>query len=216
MGCSCRRRRERRRRRGAGRRRRRQGEGRRQGGLVHLDADRAGPEDRRRVPEGDRHQGRDVPLRRLGDPAALPAGDGRRPGRRRRADPFRAGRRQCARQEGLLRRLQAEEFRQGARGRQGSEWSVRRPAAQHDDALSAQRQSRGRRRAQDLGRPARSQIQGQAGHDRSVLHLAAGVGGRHHGEGARLAVLREAARKRRHDRAGQSAGRRICSSAASG
>ena len=40
---------------------------------------------------------------------------------------------------------------------------------------------------------ARSQIQGQAGDDRSVLHLAAGVGGRHHGEGARLAVLRKAA-----------------------
>ena len=178
----------------ARRRRRRQGEGRRQGGLVHLDADRAGPEDRRRLPEGVRHQGRDVPLRRLGDPAPLPAGDGCRPRRGRRADPFGTGRRQCARQERPLRRLQAEELRQGAGRRQGPERPVRRPAAQPDDALSAQRQSRRRRRAEDLGRPAQSQIQGQAGDDRPVVHLAAGVGGRHDVEGARLGLLREAAR----------------------
>ena len=36
---------------------------------------------------------------------------------------------------------------------------LRRPAPQHDDALSAHRQSRGRRRAEDLGRPHRPQIQ---------------------------------------------------------
>ncbi len=110
--------------------------------------------------------------------------------------------------KGLFARLQAEEFRQGAGRRQGPERPVRRPAAQPDDALSAQRQSRRRRRAEDLGRPAQSEIQGQAGDDRSVLHLAAGVGGRHDVEGARLGLLREAARQRRHDRAGQPAGRR--------
>ena len=168
------------------------------------------------VPEGDRHQGRDVPLRRLGDPAPLPAGDGCRPRRGRRAHPLRARRRQRARQEGAVRRLQAEEFRQGAGRRQGPERPVRRPAAQPDDALPAQRQSRRRRRAEDLGRPARRQVQGQAGDDRSVVHLAAGVGGRHDVEGARLGLLREAARQRHHDRAGQPAGRPTCSSAASG
>ena len=66
----------------------------------------------------------------------------------------------------------------------------------------------GRRRAEDLGRPAQPEIQGQAGDDRSVVHLAAGVGGRHDVEGARLGLLREAARQRHHDRAGQPAGRR--------
>ena len=140
----------------AGRRRSRQGEGRRQGDLVHLDADRPGPEDRRRLPEGDRHQGRDVPLRRIGHLAPFPAGDGRRPRRGRRADPFGAGRRQCARQEGAVPRLQAEELRQGAGRRQGPERPVRRPAPQPDDPLPAQRQSRGRGRAEDLGRPAQS------------------------------------------------------------
>ena len=51
---------------------------------------------------------------------------------------------------------------------------------------------------------------------RSVVHLAAGVGGRHDVEGARLGLLREAARQRHHGGAGQPAGRPTCSSAASG
>ena len=44
--------------------------------------------------------------------------------------------------------------------------------------------------------------------DRPVVHLAAGLGGRHDVEGARLGLLREAARQRHHGGAGQPAGRR--------
>ena len=53
------------------------------------------------------------------------------------------------------------------------------PAAEPDDELPALRQGAGGRRAEDLGRPRRPEIQGQDGDRRSVVHLAAGVGGRH-------------------------------------
>ncbi len=170
------------------------------------------------VPEGDRHQGRDVPLRRLGDPAPLPAGDGRRPRRGRRADHFRSRRgRQCARHaRALFVAFKPKNFDK-----------VPDAAKDPNGCSSAQRLNlmtnylrtdkvAGRRRAEDLGRSHRPEIQGQAGDDRSVVHLAAGVGGRHDVEGARLGLLREAARERHHDRAGQPAGRPTCSSAASG
>ena len=63
----------------------------------------------------------------------------------------------------------------------------------------------GRRRAEDLGRSRRPQIQGQDGDRRSVVHLSTGVGGRDDLEGARLGLLREAARQRHDGRPGQSA-----------
>src|SRR5256885_15249825 len=53
-----------------------------------------------------------------------------------------------------------------------------------------------------------SQVQRQAGDDRSLVHLAAGVGGRHDLEAAWLGLLQEAPLKRRDDRAGKPAGLR--------
>ena len=184
----------------------RQSQGRGQGGLVHLHAAAAGAEDRQHVREGTRHQGRDVPLRRLRHPAPLPAGDRRRTDRSRRVDHVRSGGGSDADAQRHFRRFQAEELRQGPGRRQGQGRQLRRPAAEPDDELYSFRQSAGCRRAEDLGRPRRSKIQGQDGDRRSLVHLAAGVGGRHDVEGARLGLLREAAGQRHHGRAGQSAG----------
>ena len=102
------------------------------------------PEDRQPVREGTRHQGRAVPLRRLGDAAPLPAGDRRRPHRRRRADHLRSGGGRDADAQGRVRRVQAEELRQDPGRRQGQGRQLRRPAAQPDDELPAHRQGRRR------------------------------------------------------------------------
>ena len=202
----------------AGRDRRRQGEGRGQGrsGTPRRRSSRA-----RRSPTRSRR--RPASRSRCSAPAARPfcAASSRRwmpAASRSTCSPIPSPpAAKCARQEGPVPRLQAEEFRQGAGRRQGPERAVRRAAPQHDDALSAQRQSRSRRRAENLGRPRRSQIQGQAGDDRSVLHRRCRCRWSACMSKARGWGFYEKLRAERHDdRAGQPAGRPTCSSAASG
>ncbi len=184
------------------------GEEGRQGGLVLLGAGRDRAEDRQSVSGQDRHQCRAVPLGRFQHPAAVPAGGRQRQGVRRRADALRSGRRQCADQEGLVRSVQGDRLRQGAGRGQGCAGHACRAAAQRDGDLRARRHARRGRSAEDLDRPPEPEIQGQDRDARSQLLVAAGRHRRDVGEGPRLAILREAARQRRHGGAEQPAGLR--------